>query len=220
MPHYKLLVGYKCYLSPVQAEDAEKWAAWFNDLDVTLPLGDEAYTVTGLDVHREDVLQTMRGRDPLFSIVRLDSDELIGRCLLFGINRVDRSGMLGILIGEKSCWNQGYGTERHMLDGPYNDLWPWQYSRIPEVLGTGRGGIEQAEFFEWGGRDRNGTDQFARDIAIPFRSAFASRRNATRGPPAEDEGQECGRAHGRASAKDRGGRTSQGPRPAGQAAVL
>ncbi len=29
------------------------------------------------------------------------------------------------------------------------------------VLGTARGGIEQAGFFEWGGRNRNGNDQFA-----------------------------------------------------------
>ena len=35
--------------------------------------------------------------------------------------------------------NNGYGTERHMQDGPYNDLWPWRYSRLPEVLGDGRG---------------------------------------------------------------------------------
>jgi indolepyruvate decarboxylase len=35
--------------------------------------------------------------------------------------------------------NFGYGTERHMQDGPYNDVWPWHYSRLPEVLGTGRG---------------------------------------------------------------------------------
>ena len=35
--------------------------------------------------------------------------------------------------------NRGYGTERHMQDGPYNDLWPWHYSRIPEILGAGRG---------------------------------------------------------------------------------
>jgi len=26
-----------------------------------------------------------------------------------------------------------------MHDGPYNDLWPWRYSRLPEVLGAGRG---------------------------------------------------------------------------------
>lgn len=28
------------------------------------------------------------------------------------------------------------------------------------VSGTGRGGVEQAPFYEWGGKDRNGTDQF------------------------------------------------------------
>ena len=35
--------------------------------------------------------------------------------------------------------NRGYGTERHMQDGPYNDLWAWQYYRLPEILGAGRG---------------------------------------------------------------------------------
>src|SRR3989440_587050 len=35
--------------------------------------------------------------------------------------------------------NRGYGTERHIHDGPYNDLWPWNYHRLPEVLGAGRG---------------------------------------------------------------------------------
>ncbi len=35
--------------------------------------------------------------------------------------------------------NFGYGTERTMLDGSYNDVYPWKYSRIPEVLGAGKG---------------------------------------------------------------------------------
>jgi indolepyruvate decarboxylase len=34
--------------------------------------------------------------------------------------------------------NRGYGTERHLQDGPYNDLWAWNYARLPDVLGTGR----------------------------------------------------------------------------------
>ena len=34
--------------------------------------------------------------------------------------------------------NAGYGTERHMHDGPFNDVLPWHYSRIPELLGAGR----------------------------------------------------------------------------------
>ena len=41
--------------------------------------------------------------------------------------------------------NGGYGTERQMQDGPYNDLWPWHYSRLPEVLGAGRGFVVETE---------------------------------------------------------------------------
>ena len=41
--------------------------------------------------------------------------------------------------------NNGYGTERHMQDGPYNDVWPWQYHRLPEVLGAGKGFLVQTE---------------------------------------------------------------------------
>ncbi len=41
--------------------------------------------------------------------------------------------------------NGGYGTERPMQDGPYNDVHPWQYSRIPDVLGAGQGFIVRTE---------------------------------------------------------------------------
>src|SRR5438445_9813177 len=41
--------------------------------------------------------------------------------------------------------NAGYGTERQMQDGPYNDVWPMRYSRFPEILGVGRGFIVETE---------------------------------------------------------------------------
>src|SRR2546422_8534828 len=41
--------------------------------------------------------------------------------------------------------NRGYGTERHLQDGPYNDLLEWNYSRVPEILGAGRGLIVETE---------------------------------------------------------------------------
>ena len=41
--------------------------------------------------------------------------------------------------------NRGYGTERHMQDGPYNDVWPWHYSRLPEILGAGHGFVVETE---------------------------------------------------------------------------
>ena len=41
--------------------------------------------------------------------------------------------------------NFGYGTERHMQDGPYNDLLSWHYCRLPEFLGVGRGFMVETE---------------------------------------------------------------------------
>src|ERR1700722_10527663 len=41
--------------------------------------------------------------------------------------------------------NFGYGTERHMQDGPYNDVVAWQYHKIPEILGSGRGWVVETE---------------------------------------------------------------------------
>jgi len=35
--------------------------------------------------------------------------------------------------------NRGYGTERPMIDGSFNDIHLWEYCRIPEVLKAGKG---------------------------------------------------------------------------------
>lgn len=35
--------------------------------------------------------------------------------------------------------NGGYETERLIIDGEFNDIAQWKYSRVPEVLGTGKG---------------------------------------------------------------------------------
>jgi indolepyruvate decarboxylase len=35
--------------------------------------------------------------------------------------------------------NGGYVTERFILDGPFNDITSWDYHRLPDVLGSGRG---------------------------------------------------------------------------------
>jgi indolepyruvate decarboxylase len=35
--------------------------------------------------------------------------------------------------------NDGYGTERPMLDGAFNDVHRWNFARIPDVLGSGLG---------------------------------------------------------------------------------
>ena len=41
--------------------------------------------------------------------------------------------------------NFGYATERPLQDGPFNDLQPWQYSLIPDLVGGGRGVVATTE---------------------------------------------------------------------------
>ncbi len=58
------------------------------------------------------------------------------------LSTVVRHGLKPIVIVLN---NGGYGTERHMQDGPYNDILRWQYSRIPELLGAGKGFVVETE---------------------------------------------------------------------------
>ena len=124
MPHYRKLVGEKCYLSPCSPEDAAYWAKWENDLAVAIPPGDEAYTPMTLEKAQEIAESFVRDQAHVFGIVDLATDTLIGRCALFDINYVDCNAMLGMVIGEKEYWGQGYGQEavRLLVDYGFNLL--------------------------------------------------------------------------------------------------
>ena len=41
--------------------------------------------------------------------------------------------------------NDGYRTERNMLDGPFNNLYCWNYSKITEIIGKGNSYIVETE---------------------------------------------------------------------------
>lgn len=124
MSHYKKLIGKKCYLSPVSLEDAEKWAEWDNDMEVAIPMGDEAYLVSTPDKEKEALSEVIKKQDPVFNIIDIKTDVPVGRCSFFAVDKVDRKAMFGIGIGEKSYWNKGYGQEatRLILDYGFNLL--------------------------------------------------------------------------------------------------
>jgi hypothetical protein len=74
MPYYKELVGEKCYLSPCSLEDAETWTRWLNDLEVAIPLGDEAYTQPTLDQQKEVISKLSKGYYHVFNTVPLEEE--------------------------------------------------------------------------------------------------------------------------------------------------
>ncbi len=115
MPHYKKLIGEKCYLSPLSLEDAHAFASWENDLEISIPLGDEAYSPSSLETASEQIGQALKNQSHVFAIVDLASEQLVGRCMLYNLDPINRSAMLGIMIGEKSFWNKGYGQEATCL---------------------------------------------------------------------------------------------------------
>lgn len=124
MTYFKRMVGKKCYLSPPSLEDAEKWTEWDNDLEVTIPMGEEAYTPYSVDKTREIISNIIKKQSHIFSIVELKTDKSIGRCMLFAIDQVDRRAMFGIAIGDKKYWSKGYGLEatKLLLDYGFNLL--------------------------------------------------------------------------------------------------
>lgn len=103
---------------------AESWARWNNDLEVGIPLGDEPYTPTTLENVQENIETIIKERIHGFDILEMDTDFLIGRCFLGSIDHVNRSARLGIVIGEKSHWDRGFGTEtiQLLLDYAFNIL--------------------------------------------------------------------------------------------------
>jgi len=110
--YFKKLVGKKCYLSPIDINDAEKYTEWLNDQEVVkyLPLNHFALSLN----NEKEFLQTLV-KDHNYAIIDLKSNQLIGN---IGINNFDgiyQSGEIGIFIGNKDYWNRGYGTEAMTL---------------------------------------------------------------------------------------------------------
>ncbi len=110
MKYYKKLVGEKCYLSPINVEDADQYCIWLNDLEVSSNL---LMFNHQLNLEREKIiLQDMiKNGAQVFAIIDAANDKLIGNCSLFRINERNRKAEIGIFIGDKNYWSKGYGFQ-------------------------------------------------------------------------------------------------------------
>ena len=109
------MTGSQVYLRPLTGEDAAAFVPWVNDAEVTRTL---AIGAAVMDRQAEQAwIEKMNasGSDVFFGIVIQETDRLIGS---IGLNQIDfryRSASLGMMIGEKSMWGKGYGTEATRL---------------------------------------------------------------------------------------------------------
>ena len=108
-----IIYGERVRLRAAEREDIKTFHRWVNDPEVTQELA--LYLPMSM-VDEETWFNGMTQRDPneksLVIEVREGMDwRMIGNSGVFGIEWVNRCGELGILIGEKTEWNKGYGTE-------------------------------------------------------------------------------------------------------------
>lgn len=108
MKYYKKIEGKNIYLSPINLLDADIYAKWLNDRNITDNLGNTVF-VTNEEKEKEWILS--KTSEVRFAIIKKDGDELIGNCSLMDINRINRTATLGIFIGEKDNQAKGYGFE-------------------------------------------------------------------------------------------------------------
>jgi len=106
--YFRLLSGKRCYLSPIDPDDAEKFTRWLNDPEVTINLQRYNRAIT-LREEREALAQLAKGHN--YSIVDAVSGALIGNCGFMDVDHRNQTAEAGIFIGDKAFWGKGYGSE-------------------------------------------------------------------------------------------------------------
>ena len=106
--YFKKFAGKKCYLSPIDVNDAEKFTEWLNDTEVLINL--QLYNSV-ISLENEKAFLSDLAKDHNYSIVDLKTNELIGTCGFVEIDYVNQTAQIGVFIGNKNFWNKGYGTE-------------------------------------------------------------------------------------------------------------
>jgi len=108
-----IIYGERIRLRAIEKKDVEKFHEWINDPEVTeglslylpMSLRDEENWFEGLaNRPQQERPLAIECRDG-------NGWKLIGDCGYFDLDSSAHTGEIGIMVGDKTAWNQGYGTE-------------------------------------------------------------------------------------------------------------
>jgi RimJ/RimL family protein N-acetyltransferase len=108
-----MIYGSNLRLRAIERDDVRSFYQWVNDPDVArglslylpLSMGDEEKWFDGQQE------RDLPERPLAIEISKGDGWKLVGNCGVFAIEWVNSSAELGIMIGDKSVWDQGIGTQ-------------------------------------------------------------------------------------------------------------
>ena len=107
-----MIVGEKVRLRPIERSDLPRFVAWFGDPEVRrhlliyLP-----FSLAQEERWFENLLERLERQRDLVLAIETAEGVHVGNVGLHAIDWKNRSAELGIIIGEKACWDQGYGTD-------------------------------------------------------------------------------------------------------------
>jgi RimJ/RimL family protein N-acetyltransferase len=97
--YFKKIIGKKCYLSPINVNDVEKFTEWVNDLDVVIS-NSFYHGIRNLEKIKEEFAIVSKAHN--YAIIDIENNEPIGHCGFNNIDHLNQTGETGIMIGEKS----------------------------------------------------------------------------------------------------------------------
>ena len=107
-----MLKSERLILRAMTRDDLPRLCEFNNDLEVELAGGGDPpipQTLARLEAEFDQNV-TKGGRDGSGFAIEADG-KFIGQCALFNLQETDRTCELGIAIGDKAYWGQGYGRE-------------------------------------------------------------------------------------------------------------
>lgn len=105
--YFKKLIGQKCYLSPIDINDNEKYTQWWNDPETVRYLPNN-WVITA-EKEKENLISKSKSHH--YSIIDNDTNELVGEVCFVDINNVNRCAEISVMIGNIKYRNKGYGKE-------------------------------------------------------------------------------------------------------------
>lgn len=120
-----LIRGERVYLRPAERTDIPFFVNWLNDAETASFLSMRAPLSIAAEQDWFEKMLAAHGKERWFFVMcLLAGGQPIGTIGLFNVDEMNGSAGMGIVIGEKSMWGQGYGTDalNGLLDFGFGEL--------------------------------------------------------------------------------------------------
>jgi RimJ/RimL family protein N-acetyltransferase len=164
-----MLKGLKTWIRPIEEDDIDLLYKWYNDQEVNL-WSSGAWPLNTLQSKDQLAVKFLDGSADTYRYAILDeNDQLIGTTGFKEINVPGRSATLYVVIGNKTYWGKGYGSDALITFVRFL-FTQWNFHRL--ALDTWDGNIRAIKAYEKVGFKIEGRQREARFVLGNYHDAI------------------------------------------------